>query len=152
MRVAAWLGLLAFATFFGAVTIGFGVVLPGLANSPLVDANLGKALSEPLALRLADLCVGAGVVLVITVSRWVTSRAAMTLALALTGTALADRFALLPYLGRLWSRVDLIAGRPVDNLLEAQRWMQYQQALLVVMAVLLAVLAALAVREHRPAR
>ena len=146
MRLAACLGLLAFATFFGALVIGHGVVLPGLSGSPLIDANLGNALAAPLGLRLAEILVGAGVVLVMTVPRWISSRMATTLALLLTGAALAHRLLLLPHLGRLWARVDIIAGRPVDTLAEAQRWTQHQQWLLLAMGLLLVVLAAVATR------
>ena len=146
MRPAACLGLLAFATFFGALVIGYAVAVPGLAGSPLIDANLGRALATPLALRLAEILIGAGVVLAMTASRWISSRAATTLALLLTGAALAHRLLLLPHLGRLWARVDLIAGRPVDTLAEAQRWAQHQQWLLLGMGALLVVLAALATR------
>ncbi len=146
MRLAACLGLLAFATFFGALVIGYGVVMPGLAGSPLIDANLGKALGAPLGLRLAEILVGAGAVLVMTVPGWISSRLATTLALLLTGAALAHRLLLLPHLGRLWARVDLIAMRPVDTLAEAQRWTQHQQWLLLGMGLLLVVLAGLATR------
>jgi hypothetical protein len=149
VRPAACLGLLALATFFGALVIGYGVAVPGLAGSPLIDANLGKALAAPLGLRLADILIGAGVVLVVTVPRWISSRAATTLALLLTGAALAHRLLLLPHLGRLWARVDLIAGRPVDTLAEAQRWAEHQQWLLLGMGALVVVLAALATRETR---
>jgi len=150
VRPAACVGLLAFAIFFGALVIGHGVVLPGLAGSPLIDANLGKALAAPLSLRLAEILVGAGVVLVLTVPRWISSRMATTLALLLAGAALAHRLLVLPHLGRLWARVDIVAGRPVDTLAEAQRWTQNQQWLLLMMAVLLVVLAGLATRN--PAR
>lgn len=149
MRPAACLGLLALATFFGALVIGYGVAVPGLAGSPLIDANLGKALTAPLGMRLADILIGAGVVLVMTVPRWISSRAATTLALLLTGAALAHRLLLLPHLGRLWARVDLIAGRPVDTLAEAQRWAEHQQWLLLGMGALVVVLAALATRDAR---
>ena len=149
MRLAACLGLLAFATFLGALVIGYAVAVPGLAGSPLIDANLGRALATPLSLRLADISIGAGVVLAMTASRWISSRAATTLALLLTGAALAHRLLLLPHLGRLWARVDLIAGRPVDTLAEAQRWAQHQQWLLLGMGALLVVLAALATRDPR---
>lgn len=147
MRPAACLGLLAFATFFGALVIGHGVVLPALAGSSLIDGNLGKALTAPLALRLAEVLVGAGIVLVITASRWISWRMATTTALLLTGAALAHRMLLLPHLLRLWARVDVVAGRPIDTLAEAQRWAQHQQWLLLAMAVLLLALAAMATRS-----
>ncbi len=148
MRLSACLGLLAFATFLGTLVIGYGVALPELGASPLIDANLGKALTAPLGLRMAEILVGAGIVLVATVPGWIASRAATCIALLLTGAALAHRMVLLPHLGRLWTRVDLIAGRPIDTLAEAQRWTQHQEWLLIGMAVLLLALAGLAARRR----
>lgn len=149
MRPAVFFGVLALAVFVGALVIGLGVIVPGIAASPLVDANLGKALAAPLTLRLAEILVGAAVVLIFAVPGWIASRVATTLSLLLAGAALAHRFLLLPHLGRLWARVDLIAGRPVDSLAEAERWTQHQQSLLVVMGVLLLVLVGLAARPAR---
>jgi len=149
VRPAVFFGVLALAVFVGALVIGLGVIVPGLAASPLVDANLGKALAAPLTLRLAEILVGAAVVLIFAVPGWIASRVATTLSLLLAGAALAHRFLLLPHLGRLWARVDLIAGRPVDSLAEAERWTQHQQSLLVVMGVLLLVLVGLAARPAR---
>ena len=148
VRPAAFFGLLALATFLGALVIGYGVALPGIAASSLVDANLGKALTAPLALRLAEILAGAGLVLMFSVPGWLASRVATTVSLLLAGAALAHRLLLVPHLGRLWARVDLIAGRPVDNLAEAQRWTQHQQWLLLVMGLLLLLLAALAARPR----
>lgn len=148
VRLAAFFGILALAIFLGALVIGYAVVLPGLAASPLVDANLGKALANPLTLRLAEILAGAGLVLMFTVPAWIASRVATTISLLLAGAALAHRLLLVPHLGRLWARVDLIAGRPVDNLAEAQRWTEHQQLLLVIMGLLLLVLAALAARPR----
>jgi len=149
VRPAVFFGVLALAVFVGALVIGLGVIVPGLAASPLVDANLGKALAAPLTLRLAEILVGAAVVLIFAVPGWIASRVATTLSLLLAGAALAHRFLLLPHLGRLRARVDLIAGRPVDSLAEAERWTQHQQSLLVVMGVLLLVLVGLAARPAR---
>lgn len=148
VRPAAFFGLLALATFLGALVIGYGVALPGIAASSLVDANLGKALTAPLALRLAEILAGAGLVLMFSVPGWLASRVATTISLLLAGAALAHRLLLVPHLGRLWARVDLIAGRPVDNLAEAQRWTEHQQWLLLIMGLLLLVLAALAARSR----
>lgn len=148
VRPAAFFGLLALATFLGALVIGYGVALPGIAASSLVDANLGKALTAPLALRLAEILAGAGLVLMFSVPGWLASRVATTISLLLAGAALAHRLLLVPHLGRLWARVDLIAGRPVDNLAEAQRWTEHQQWLLLIMGLLLLVLAALAARAR----
>jgi len=148
VRLTAFLGLLALATCVGVLVIGYGVALPGLAASPLVDANLGKALAAPLGLRLAEILAGAGLVLMFTVPGWLASRVATMSSLLLAGAALAHRLLLVPHLGRLWARVDLIAGRPVDNLAEAQRWTEHQLLLLIIMGLLLLVLAAVAARPR----
>lgn len=147
MKPAALLGTLAAALLIGAIAVGHFVALPALAASPLLDANLAKAVSGPLALRLADLIFAASAVLALTAPRWIASRAGTTLALVLTGAALAHRLLLVPHLGRLWTRVDLVAGRPADLLAEAQRWAEHQQWLLVGMLLLAVVLLGLATRR-----
>lgn len=149
MRLAVFLGLLALAAVLGALAIGHGLLLPGIAAAPLVDPNLARALVGPLSLRLAEVMVGGSLVLVCTTPRWISSRVATTSALLLAGAALAHRWLLLPHLGRLWSRVDLVAARPVDTLAEAQRWTQHQNTLLLCMALLALLIAALAARPTR---
>jgi hypothetical protein len=146
VRLAVFLGLLALAAVLGALAIGHGLLLPGIAAAPLVDPNLARALMGPLSLRLAEVLVGGSLVLVCTTPRWISSRVATTAALLLAGAALAHRWLLLPHLGRLWSRVDLVAARPVDTLAEAQRWTQHQNTLLLCMALLALLIAALAAR------
>lgn len=148
VRLTAFLGLLALAAVLGALAIGHGLLLPGLAAAPLVDPNLARALTAPLSLRLGDVLVGGGLVLVCTTPRWICSRVATTAALLLAGAALAHRWLLLPHLGRLWSRVDLVAARPVDLLADAERWTHYQNILLLCMGLLALLLAALAARTR----
>ena len=148
MRLTVFLGLLALAAVLGALAIGRGLLLPGLAAAPLVDPNLARALTAPLSLRLGDVLVGGGIVLVCTTPRWIASRMATTAALLLTGAALAHRWLLLPHLGRLWSRVDLVAAQPVDVLAEAERWTHHQNLLLVCMGLLALLIAALAARTR----
>lgn len=147
MRPAALIGFAAAALLLGALVVGYFVVLPQLAGSPLLDANLAKAVSGPLALRLADLLVAAAAVLALATPRWIASRAGTTLALVTAAAALAHRLLLVPHLGRLWARVDLVAGRPVDLLAEAQRWSEHQQWLLAAMVVLVLALLGLATRR-----
>jgi hypothetical protein len=142
-----FLGLLALAAVLGALAIGYGMILPWIAQAPLVDANLARALTGPLALRLGDVLVGAAAVLVFTTPRWIASKVATTAALLLAGAALAHRLLLLPHLGRLWARVDLIALRPVDTLAEAERWTHHQHSLLLCMGLLALLIAALAARR-----
>jgi hypothetical protein len=149
VRPAVFLGLLALAAVLGALAIGHGLLLPGITTAPLVDPNLARALTAPLSLRLGDVMVGASLVLVCTVPRWVASRAATSAALLLAGAALAHRWLVLPQLGRLWARVDLVARSPVDTLAEAERWTHHQNTLLVCMGLLALLIAALAARPVR---
>lgn len=148
MRLTVFLGLLALVAVLGALAIGHGLLLPGLAAAPLVDPNLARALTAPLSLRLGDVMVGGSLVLVCTVPRWIGSRLATTAALLLAGAALAHRWLLVPHLGRLWSRVDLVALRPADTLAEAERWTHHQNLLLLCMGLLALLLAALAARTR----
>jgi hypothetical protein len=147
VRPAALIGVAAAALLLGALVVGYFVALPALAASPLLDANLAKAVSGPLAQRLADLVVAAAAVLAVTTPRWIASKAGTTIALVLTAAALAHRLLLIPHLGRLWARVDLVAGRPLDLLGEAQKWSEHQQWLLVAMIVLVLALLGLATRR-----
>lgn len=147
MKPAALIGTLAAALLIGAIAVGQFIALPALAASPLLDANLAKAVAGPLALRFADVIFAASAVLALAAPKWIASRAGTTLALVLTGAALANRLLLVPHLGRLWTRVDLVAGRPADLLAEAQRWADHQQWLLVGMLVLAVVLVGLATRR-----
>lgn len=147
MRPAALIGFAAAAVLLGAIVVGYFVAIPALSASPLIDANLARALSGPLGQRLADLVVVASVVLALAAPRWIASRAGTTIALVLTAAALAHRLLLVPHLGRLWARVDVVAARPVDLLGEAQRWSEHQQWLLVAMCALVLALFGLASRR-----
>lgn len=147
MRPAALIGAAAAALLLGSIVVGHFVALPAIAGSSLLDANLAKAVSAPIAVQLADLLVAASAALALAAPRWIASRAGTTLALVLLGTALAHRLLLVPHLGRLWARVDLVAGRPADLLAEAQRWAGHQQWLLAAMVALALVLLGLASRR-----
>lgn len=147
MRPAALIGVAAAGVLLGALVVGYFVAIPALASSPLLDANLARAVAGPLAVRLADLLVAASAVLALAASRWLATRAGTTIALVLTAAALAHRLLLVPHLERLWARVDLVALRPVDLLGEAQKWSEHQQWLLVAMVVLVLALLGLATRR-----
>lgn len=115
----------------GAVVIGYGVVLPTLdGQTHLVDANLGRALAEPIALRLAEILVGASIVLALVAPRWLRTRLGTTLALMLVTATTANRVLLAPAVYAAWARVDLVAGRPLDRLAQAQELAHDQQWLL----------------------
>lgn len=147
MRPAALFGAAAAALLLGSVVVGYFVALPVIAGSPLLDANLAKAVSAPIAVQLADVLVAAAAGVALAAPRWIASRAGTTLALVLLGTALAHRLLLVPHLGRLWARVDLVAGRPADLLAEAGRWAGHQQWLLAGMVAVVLVLLGLASRR-----
>lgn len=147
MRPAALIGFAAAALLLGALVVGYFVVIPALFGSPLLDANLARAVSAPLGMRLAELVVAASVVLALATPRWIVSKAGTTIALVLTAAALTHRLLLLPHLDRLWARVDVVAARPVDLLAEAQKWSDHQQWLLMAMGVLVLALFGLASRR-----
>jgi hypothetical protein len=73
--------------------------------------------------------------------RWLTSKLATTAALVSVGIAAANRMLVLPAAYAAWSKADLIAGRPVDRILEAQRLMAQSTWLAASMVGLLAGLA-----------
>ncbi|MCY0990865.1 hypothetical protein OV203_27220 [Nannocystis sp. ILAH1] len=147
MRPAALIGFAAAALLLGGLVVGYFVAIPTLSASPLLDANLARALTAPLGQRLADLAVVFSVVLALAAPRWIASKAGTTIALVLTAAALAHRLLLVPHLDRLWARVDVVAARPVDLLAEAQRWSDHQQWLLLAMCVLVLALFGLASRR-----
>jgi len=144
--LAAFLGTLALCAAIGAVTVGYGVVLPTLeAQAHLVDANLGRALAEPIVMRLAEILVGASIVFALAAPRWLRTRLGTTLALALVMATTANRVLMAPAVYAAWARVDLVAGRPAERLARAQELAQDQLWLLASTLVLLLGLVWLAV-------
>jgi hypothetical protein len=148
LRPAACLGLVVVATALAALVLGRFVVVPMLAHSHLlVDANLARALAEPLHLRLAEIGLGATLVTFVVVPRWTRSKVAAALAMVLVvGTALW-RALLVPALYAAYARVDLVAGRPVDRLQELERLEDLEGAIVSAMALLLGALAFAALRH-----
>lgn len=120
MRAATALGQLALAVALGALVVGYGVVLPLLdGGTELVDANLARAIIEDIALRLGLVITGACGLLVISARAWTQSRLASSLALCAFALAGIDRFILMPRMYQAWSRVDMVAMRPLDRVAEA---------------------------------
>lgn len=137
MRFASFLGLVALAVAMGALVVGRAVVLPELGSHPeLLDANFAKAVSAPIHLRLAEIVLGAHLLLAAFARPWVGSRWATTVALVLVGASAVHRFALLPTLYDAWARADLVAGRPVAHILEGQR-LELQETVLIGTMLLL---------------
>jgi hypothetical protein len=136
MRPAAVLGFFAVATALGALVVGRAVVMPEMAQPELIDANLAKALSAPLHSRLAEVVLAAHLVLAAVAGRWFGTRWPTTLALLLVGASALHRFVVLPALYAAWSRVDLVAARPVEQLLTADRLQLQELALVAAMVIM----------------
>lgn len=152
MRTIALLGQLAIAICLGALAVGFGLVLPMLeSGNDLVDPNLAKALGQDIALRLGlVLLIGCGIVAA-TTPRWVAHRGGTTAALGALALAGLDRILMLPRVYQAWSRVDLVAGRPLDRLQEAQQLAQWHHWLLMGVGVLLVAVLAFSIFSGAPA-
>jgi hypothetical protein len=148
LRPAACLGLLVTATAIAALLLGRFVVLPMLARADaLVDANLAKALAQPVHFRLAEITLAAALVAFVLLPRWTRSKLAGVLAMVLVTGAALWRALLLPALYEAWSRVDLVAGRPLDRLRTAERLDGYEEALGLALVMLFAATAWIALRE-----
>lgn len=137
--------MLALGLALGSIVLGHLMLVPMLrADHALVDANLARALAEPLALRTAELGLAACVVLAAVAHRWLRHRAGTTLALLAVGIAGVERFGLLPRLHVAWARVDLVAMRPQAKIAMAEQLGTIQHAVLAALIVLLLAIAGLA--------
>jgi hypothetical protein len=145
VRPTAFIGMLALGLALGSMVLGHLILVPMLRAEPtLVDANLARALAEPLALRTAELALGACMVLAAVVHRWLRHRAGTTLALLAIGIAGVERFGLLPRLHVAWARVDLVAMRPQAKIAVAEQLSTIHHAALATLIVLLLAIAGLA--------
>lgn len=148
LRPSACLGLLAVATAIAALAIGRFVVVPMLAHDhALVDANLARALCHPLHLRVAEIALGAAIVVFALVPRWTASRLVATLAMIVVVATVAWRALLLPALYAAFARVDLVAGRPIDRVQEVARLEELEQAVVTAIALLFVALGWAALRR-----
>jgi hypothetical protein len=137
--------MLALGLALGSIVLGHMILLPMLrADTTLVDANLARALAEPLALRTAELGLAACVVLAAVAHHWLRHRAGTTLALLAVGIAGVERFGLLPRLQVAWARVDLVAMRPQAKIVVAEQLGTIHHAALAALIVLLLAIAGLA--------
>lgn len=147
LRPSACLGLLVCATAIAALGLGRWVVLPILARAhALVDANLAKALAQPIHMRLAEIALAAALAAFVLLPRWTRSRAAAGIAMCTVAATAAWRAVLLPALYAAWSRADLVAGRPVERLREAERLDAYEQALTLALFFAFAAIAWIGLR------
>ena len=136
------LGVTALGLALGAIVVGQLLLVPLVAGqTQLVDANLARALAEPLARRSAEVTLGACLVLAACVPRWLNHRLGTSLALIATGIAALDRLVVLPRVHAAWQRVDLVAMRPVERLAPARELTRmHHGALAAALIVLVAVI------------
>lgn len=150
VRATALIGILALGLALGSLILGHLILVPALeANTSLVDANLARALAEPLALRCAELVLLACVVLAGVARGWLRVRAGTTLALLAAGIAGADRLGLLPRMQAAWGRVDLVAMRPYVRVEDAQQLTLIHHSAVAALLLVLLALAGLASLERK---
>ncbi len=129
--------MLACAAALGAIVVGRFVVLPELsAGHDLIDANLAKAIAGPIHLRLSEVVLAASLVTAALAGRWLRAGWTTTVALVAVAASATQRFALLPAMYAAWSKADLVAGRPVEHIMEAQRLEMQELALVASIAAL----------------
>ncbi|WP_146155556.1 hypothetical protein [Enhygromyxa salina] len=154
MRLTALIGMLALGLALGSIVLGHLILVPALqADTTLVDANLARALAEPLALRTAELALAACVILTAVAQRWLRHGAGTTLALIATGIAGADRLGVLPRVHEAWGRVDLVAMRPQVRIEAAEQLSLVHEVTTASLVVILIAIAGLAsVPRSRPGK
>lgn len=129
--------MLACAAALGAIVVGRFIVLPELsAGHDLIDANLAKAIAGPIHLRLSEVVLAASLVTAALAGRWLRAGWATTVALVAVAASATQRFLLLPAMYAAWSKADLVAGRPVEHIMEAQRLELQELALVASIAAL----------------
>lgn len=145
VRPAVLLGILALGLALGSIVLGHLLVVPAMqADTTLVDANLARALSEPIALRSAELGLMATVIVAAVARLWLRHHAATTLGLLAAGLAATDRFVILPRVHEGWARVDLVAMRPLDRIESAEQLTTVHQGCIAAIVLVLVGLAVLA--------
>jgi hypothetical protein len=151
VRPTVLIGILALGLALGSIVLGHAIVIPTLqADTGLVDANLARALGEPLALRTAELCLIATVILAATARPWLRHHAATTLGLLAAGLAALDRFVILPRVHEAWARVDLVAMRPVARVESAEQLSMVHELAVAVIVLMLIGVAVLASWKREP--
>lgn len=145
VRPTVLIGILALGLALGSIVLGHVIVIPTLqANTTLVDANLARALGEPLALRTAELCLAATVIIAAIARAWLRHHAGTTLGLLAAGLAATDRFVILPRVHEAWARVDLVARRPATRLEAAEQLSTVHELAVAAIAITLVAIAVLA--------
>lgn len=145
VRPTALLGMLVLGLALGSIVLGHLLLAPQLrGDTTLVDANLARALAEPLVLRTGEVLLAACLVLAAVAGSWLGHRAGTSLGLLSLGLAAADRFVLLPRLHEAWARVDLVAMRPLPRVTAAEQLTLAHEAVLAAMLIALLATAGLA--------
>lgn len=145
VRPTALIGIVALGLALGSIVLGHVILVPALqGDTSLVDANLARSLSAPLALRSAELALAACVLLAAVAQRWLRHRAGTTLALLAVGLAGVDRLGVLPRVHEAWGRVDLVAMRPQIRVVAAEQLSLVHEATLLALTITLVALAGLA--------
>lgn len=153
VRPTALIGMLTLGLALGSIVLGHLLLAPQLrGDTLLVDANLARALAEPLVMRTAELVLAACLVLAAVAGKWLGHRAGSSLGLLAVGLAGLDRFVLLPRLHEAWARVDLVAMRPQPRVIAAEQLSLVHEAALAAMLVVILAVAALASLDRTNAR
>ena len=97
-----------------------------------------------MALRSAELCLAAAVVVAAVARLWLRHHVGTTLGLLAVGLAATDRFVILPRVHEAWARVDLVAMRPVARLDAAEQLTAIHDGAVGVLIVVLIAVAVLA--------
>ncbi|MEZ4448121.1 MAG: hypothetical protein R3B09_01495 [Nannocystaceae bacterium] len=151
MRLLDLLGALALALVIGVLVVGHGVCLPLLDASGLLDPDLARAVSAPIAARLAEVLLAASIVVALGLPSARATASGRALAWALVGGAAVHRLLIVPAVADAWSRVDRGAMLPQDLAALATRWTQAQHwTLLGLGLVALALLVLRAALTPRP--
>ncbi|MFO7565804.1 MAG: hypothetical protein R6X02_24390 [Enhygromyxa sp.] len=145
------IGILALGLALGSIVLGHVILVPTLqADTSLVDANLARALGEPLALRSAELCLIGAVILAAIARPWLRHHVGTTLGLLAAGLAATERFVILPRVHEAWARVDLVAMRPAARIETAEQLSMIHELAVAAIALVLIAVAVLASWKREP--
>jgi hypothetical protein len=145
MPARRFLALMGLSLALGCLFVGHGILLPALAAGrgaagTLVDPNLARAISAPLA-ELASTLAAAGAVVVLALGpRAFNASPVSTLALAAVAACGLDRLVLLPRMHLALGRVDLVTSAPVSQMAKLEAWeLGHQLCVATAFALLAAV-------------
>lgn len=139
-RFAALLGL---SLALGCLLIGHGLILPALAAGgsgaeSLVDPNLARALTLPIAELTTTVAALATAFVLALAPRAFSASPMSTLALAALAACALDRLVLLPRMHLALGRVDLVTAAPASQMAKLQVWELGHQLCVATACALLA--------------